>query len=189
MRAARIDAKVNVKTLNDFDLTDRGGRYQARKAGFDVPKRRAGMRSVDVDALIDKSGYCWEWLGAKNQWGYGRFTRDYKQIMAHRDVYERVNGVIPAGGVLMHKCDNPGCVNPDHLEVGTHSLNQADKTLKGRQAKGEQKGQSILTEAQVLEIRSKYRPRLVTYAMLAHEYGVSRDTLQKAVRGIYWKHL
>ena len=89
----------------------------------------------------------------------------------------------------MHACDNTRCCNPKHLLIGTHVDNQADKYKKNRQAKGEKNGQSLLSDVQVLQAREKYKPRLVTYKMLAKEYGVCKDTMQKAIRGIYWKHI
>jgi hypothetical protein len=89
----------------------------------------------------------------------------------------------------MHICDNPACCNPNHIVLGTHADNQKDKFEKNRQAKGEKNGFSLLTNEQVLEARKKYKPRLVTYKMLAKEYGVCKDTMQKAIRGINWKHL
>ena len=65
----------------------------------------------------------------------------------------------------------------------------SDKYKKNRQAKGEKNGQSLLTANQVIEARKKYKPRIVTYEILAKEYGVCKDTMQKAIRGIYWRHL
>lgn len=110
-------------------------------------------------------------------------------IRAHRYVLEHVQGLNIDGKVVLHTCDNPACCNPDHLVVGTHVDNQADKTAKDRQAKGERNGSSVLTEQQVKDMRKKYKFRFCTYKMLAEEYGVSKDTVQKAVRGIYWKHI
>lgn len=179
MRAARVD---------DFDLSTREGRYQARKAGFDVPKRKPGPPQVDVMALVRIGAGCWEWQGAVNCDGYGTFTRQYRRVMAHRAVWEAFNGRKP-GPVLMHTCDNPRCCNPVHLVEGTHKTNQADKFEKGRQAKGSRVGTAVLTESQVLEMRRRYVPRVCTYEMLAAEFGVHRDTVQKAVRGKLWRHL
>lgn len=178
-----------MKKLTDFDLSTRSGRFRARKAGFDVPKRKAGMKPVDVESLIDKNGECWEWLGKKDRCGYGTFGKNYKGVKAHREMYERHYGKIPEGSILLHSCDNPGCVNPSHLSIGTHQDNQRDKFEKDRQAKGETVGSSKLTEKQVIEMREMYSFRKCTYKDLALKYGVSKDTVQKAVRGIYWRHL
>lgn len=180
---------MTMKKITDFDLSNKYARYAARKAGFDVPMVRRGPKPPELDSLIDKSGDCWEWLGKKNQWGYGKLSRNGKTMLAHREVYERENGPLPSGTVLMHKCDNPACVNPSHLAIGSHVLNQADKVSKDRQAKGERISSAKLSEEDVCDIRKLYQPRVVTYRMLADEYGVSKDTIQKAIRGINWKHL
>jgi hypothetical protein len=179
-----------MKTIEDFDLMTRSGRYQARKYGLDVPKQKPGPKPNDFWSLIDKKSEdeCWNWLGAVNQWGYGRYCNNGAH-MAHRFAYEIIYGVSIEGFVAMHKCDNPRCCNVKHLEIGTHADNQGDKVKKNRQAKGEQQGTSKLTEKQVKQAREKYKPKIVTYKMLAKEYGVCKDTMQKAIRGIYWKHL
>lgn len=150
---------------------------------------KPGPKRKDFYFYVDKSGDCWNWIGTKNQWGYGRFTRNYKQVFAHREAYEMEFGKLEPGSVVLHKCDNPGCVRPDHLFLGSHSSNQADKVSKNRQAKGSKIGSSVLKEGQVIEIRKKYSFRKVAYKDLAVEYGVCKDTIQKAVRGINWGHL
>ncbi len=143
-------------------------------------------KKVDVKQIDE----CWNWIGAVNKDGYGRARFQGKSIYVHRLslIYQEPN--LDFGKkVVMHICDNPRCCNPKHLLLGTHADNQADKFKKQRQAKGEKNGQSLLTEEQVKEARSKYIPKVVTYKMLAKEYGVCKDTMQKAIRGIYWSHI
>ena len=139
---------------------------------------------------VKKNDQCWNWLGSVNKDGYGRARFQGKLIYVHRLslIYQEPNIDLDKK-VVMHICDNPKCCNPKHLLIGTHADNQTDKFKKQRQAKGEKNGQSLLTEEQVKEARNKYKPKLVTYKMLANEYGVCKDTMQKAIRGIYWKHL
>jgi hypothetical protein len=139
---------------------------------------------------VKKNDECWDWLGAVNKDGYGRPRFQGKLIYAHRLslIYQEPN-INFDKKVVMHICDNPKCCNPKHLLLGTHADNQADKFKKQRQAKGEKNGQSLLTEEQVKEARSKYIPKVMTYKMLAEEYGVCKDTMQKAIRGIYWNHI
>ena len=133
---------------------------------------------------------CWEWNGSVNKDGYGRPRFQGELIYAHRLALTYATPNLDlTGKVVMHACDNTRCCNPKHLLIGTHVDNQADKYKKNRQAKGEKNGQSLLNDVQVLQAREKYKPRLVTYKMLAKEYGVCKDTMQKAIRGIYWKHI
>jgi hypothetical protein len=172
-----------------FDLTTREGRYHARRAGLDVPMRKRGRKPKAFDSLIQRGEGCWLWVGGKNRDGYGTYYVDGLRKMAHRHAWELVNGPIPSGMVLLHECDQPACCNPAHLRVGTHAENIADKVQKSRQAKGERTAQSVLTTEQVLEMRRLYKFRVVTYKMLAVQFGVCKDTVQKAIRGINWGHL
>jgi len=151
---------------------------------------------------VDKSGECWPWTGYKNQCGYGVTYKRNKHVLAHRLAWEIVHGAIPNGMQVLHKCDNPRCCNPAHLFLGTHKDNMEDMTRKGRRVRGEQLRLSIknpprgercartkLTSAQVLEIRRRYRPRVVSVSMLAKEFGINRSAIWKIVRGQRWRHL
>lgn len=82
---------------------------------------------------IDESG-CWIWTAGRNKLGYGRFglPGQYKTVQAHRFAYEQFYGPIPEGMFVCHHCDNPPCVNPEHLFVGTHVDNMKDMWSKGR---------------------------------------------------------
>lgn len=80
---------------------------------------------------------CWEWKRATNSMGYGVLTVNYRTAYAHRLAWEMENGPIPDGALVLHRCDNPRCVRPDHLFLGTHADNMADMTAKGRHRYGE----------------------------------------------------
>ena len=138
---------------------------------------------------------CWEWVGSKRN-GYGRMmigsrtdgTR--KSVSTHRLSYELHYGEIPQGMEICHKCDNPCCINPDHLFVGTRQDNTDDRERKGRNnpPKGEKNAKAKLTEKDVLDIRKKRAARK-SFGKLAKEYGVCKKTIQNAVSGKSWGFL
>lgn len=82
--------------------------------------------------IIKRDTKCWEWQGAKTRTGYGRMKVKGQAWMAHRYMYTLSKGEIPEGLVVMHKCDNPCCINPEHLTVGTQKDNMEDCKRKGR---------------------------------------------------------
>lgn len=135
---------------------------------------------------------CWVWLGAKRCGGYGQVLARGKKRGAHRESYEAENGEGCAEGlVVRHKCDNPPCVNPDHLEIGTVADNNRDMTDRGRRAKGEDNGSCKLTERDAREIVAIYVPRSPTHNQkaLANRFGVSQTQIGKIVRGERWAHI
>ena len=139
------------------------------------------FEKVDVKGKYD----CWEWKAFKFK-GYGRFYLNGKKY-AHRASWELHNGQIPQGMCVLHLCDNPGCVNPAHLFLGTQLDNIKDRDKKSRQAKGVLIGGSKLTQKQVSEIRSKYIPWKYTLNMLANEYRVSSRHIFNIVNNKKWK--
>lgn len=132
---------------------------------------------------------CVLWLGKRDRKGYGRLKRGGKrrQVFAHRVAYELANGPIPHGMCVLHRCDNPSCVNPVHLFLGTVTDNDADKLAKGRQAKGETLSDK-LTNRKVGEIRQRYAVGDITQQALADAYGVSQTLIGMIVRRAIWKH-
>ena len=125
----------------------------------------------------------------KDKDGYAIFKKDGKAMKIHRHIYEECFGEIPKGMIVRHKCDNPSCINPEHLEIGTHQDNSNDKVSRGRHkgGKGETHGMAKLTKELVEEIRNKYIPYKVMQKDLAIEYGVSKRTIQAIVRKEIWK--
>lgn len=119
--------------------------------------------------------------------GYGQISVNSKMEMSHRVAYELYVGEIPEGLHILHSCDEPACVNPDHLRVGTQQENIDDRTNKDRAAKGENNGRSKLTEADVLEIRAMYPAE--NKSAIARKYRVSPPTINQIVRRVTWRHL
>lgn len=103
------------------------------------------------------------------------------------------NGSIPKGLLVLHQCDNPTCVNPKHLFLGTHQDNTNDMYSKERgpcnPAKGEKHWQAKLTNSQVLKIRRLYMQGGVSYSQLASRYGVVKQTIHRVVKRKLWSHV
>ena len=152
--------------------------------------------AIKQRAKINPVTGCWEWIGTKRN-GYGRTmtgsrtdgTR--KSISAHRLSYQLFKGNIPQGCVVCHKCDNPCCINPDHLFAGTVQENVSDRERKGRNKppKGACNGRAKLSEKDVLAARTERIDRGTSYQALAKKYGVAKKTIMDAVKGVNWKHL
>jgi hypothetical protein len=134
---------------------------------------------------------CWEWTGPVDQDGYGIFTavvNDVKYARAHRFSWAfHTLSPIPKGMMVCHSCDNPRCVSPAHLWLGSCLDNHADMDSKGRRfnARGEDHGSSLLTEGQVREILADSRP----YAEIAHAYSVKMTTISSIKNRVSWAHI
>lgn len=155
-----------------------------------VPKMTAIERFWSKVAVTKNHDDCWLWQAGLTHSGYGQFSlggRKGKHIPAHRYSYTIANGEIPSGLFVCHRCDNPLCVNPNHLFVGTHVDNVQDMVSKGRQQKAERHGNRKLTVKQVQCIRDRYAQGGITLKELGDEFGVSEATISLTVRRIHWK--
>lgn len=130
---------------------------------------------------------CWHWTGSCNNKGYGRIQINKKNIAAHRLSWKIHFGMIPKDLCVLHTCDNPKCVNPNHLFLGTSEDNIKDKVDKNRQAKGENIGISKLTMNQVKEIRilkGKFSQRKI-----AKMFSVAYSTIAYIHKNKTWRHI
>ena len=137
---------------------------------------------------VEKTDGCWWWRAGKTSRGYGVFYIQPKQpVYAHRYVYQLVTGVDPGDLHVLHECDNPSCVRPEHLFLGTHQDNMADMYAKGRRtpATGERASGARLTWDQVREIR-RLLPT-VTVSALAQQFNVDRHTIRIIRDNKSWK--
>ena len=148
------------------------------------PKKR-------FEKAVKKTKSCWLWKQCKDRWGYGHFKLGKKTCQAHRVSYFFYVGNIPKGMCVLHNCDNPACVNPKHLFIGTNLDNVRDRERKGRgdSGRGEDSGSARLTNKQVLEIRKRYIPYQLSSEKLAKEYGVKKRAIQKVILRRTWKHI
>jgi hypothetical protein len=129
---------------------------------------------------------CWIWTAkAKDSGGYGLFYLDYKNKKAHRVSYELFKGPIPDGMHILHSCDNPACVNPDHLRAGTVKENMQDREARGRRdVRGEQIGTSKLTEKEAMFVKITDAP----IKLLSEVFGISEGYLYRVRNGQSWAH-
>jgi hypothetical protein len=131
---------------------------------------------------------CWPWLGGADNHGYGLFYVAGKTLLAARVSYALYAEPIPDGLVIRHKCDNPICVNPKHLETGTKNDNSKDMVYRNRSQKGEAHAQAKLSEKDVSEIR-KLRISGMTCESISQLYGVSQSQISHITNRKSWKHI
>lgn len=143
-------------------------------------------------AKIQKTSSCWHWVGPIRPNGYGQIQEGGKgsrNVSAHRLSYELHKGKIPDGMVVMHSCDNPACVNPDHLSVGTYKDNTHDMIAKGRKRtvapKGTGNGKAKLNDDLVRYIRQSDKKA----ASIARELGLSENCIRGVLSGRTWSHV
>ena len=155
-------------------------------------------------AKVQKTPDCWLWTASKRHKGYGAFcwyNKDGKYVQggAHRFAYQLLVGPIPTGMFVLHKCDTPACVNPEHLFIGTSQDNVDDMMRKGRHVaggtytygeykRGMQHWNSKLTPEAVRDIRDSYHGRGISMQKIADTYGVAISCVSKVVNKKLWAH-
>lgn len=172
---------------------------------------RAGTPEERFWARVEKTDECWLWTAYRLRSGYGWLRVNKVGWLAHRRSWALCNGSIPDGLFVLHRCDNPSCVRPDHLFLGTHQDNMTDMATKGRGAHGEGHGMrkhperhpsvtvperlargervntARLTRGQVDEIRALHAAGGVTAKALGERFGVTPSNISQIVRGRTWR--
>lgn len=132
---------------------------------------------------------CIEWTGSSDARGYGQMRINRKAVKAHRYAWERINGPIENGLLIRHKCDNPKCVNINHLELGTHKDNVDDMDKRGRRVNNQPKGSdchaSKISESDVRKIIVDPRRQVD----IAQDYGISQAVVSKIKLRQAWRHV
>lgn len=140
---------------------------------------------------VKKTDGCWEWQATKSRNGYGTLSDGEKTVKAHRVSYELAFGPILDEKWVLHRCDNRGCVRPDHLFLGTRADNIADMMQKGRHRcasrLGDDNYNAKLTTSDVIDIRRRYQHG--KGGQLASEFGVNRALIWKIVHRKLWAHV
>lgn len=155
-----------------------------------VQKQHHGLSVKERFALYARQcDGCWEWTGQRDPRGYGRMHVDGRPMLAHRVAYLVTYGSIPPGMAVLHKCDTPKCVNPEHLFLGTQADNVRDMHNKGRALKRGMKGSehpmSKLTEQDVRAIR-----KAEGFARdIAAVYGISPTQVYDIRHRRSWAHI
>lgn len=138
---------------------------------------------------------CWPWTGTTNGVGYGIFTALGHKFYAHRQAYAEASGTIPEDMIVRHRCDNPICCNPSHLEIGTMADNSQDAVKRGRFSgrngpKGEGHGMALLSAQEVAEMRRRFDPnKRGQIAAAARAYNMSKSHTARILRGKSWASL
>lgn len=162
-------------------------------------------------ASVKKSTGCWIWTGLRNKKGYGSIAvwlgpSKRAMVLAHRWSWEHHVGKIPEGSCVLHRCDVPSCVRPEHLFLGSRTDNNKDMSDKGRRrsASGDANGRrkhpdnwpkgeaitgSKLSEEEVRRVRAEYVDGSTSFVKLGKKYGVGRTTVENIVKGRKWKHV
>ena len=161
---------------------------------FSYTKQPITKKELRAKSILDNKTGCWIWSGCRDKDGYGIIRRHKKDWKAHRVSMFIFNDILLSeftdgvNNLVCHTCDNPSCLNPDHLFLGTPKANKSDSVYKGRHAHGISQWQSVLNEEQVKSIRDA-REYGDTYKDIAERFGVGKSTVFSVCARQTWKHV
>lgn len=154
-----------------------------------MSRSQTAEQRFDSRYAADPKTGCWNWTAGKGGGGYGQLRVHARMTLAHRYSFERFNGPIPSRALVCHHCDNPSCVNPEHLFAGTQQDNMADMHAKGRngQPRGERSGRTKLRTADVVAINKLIGTH--SNRKIAQMCGSTSGTVSNIARGKTWAWL
>jgi hypothetical protein len=142
---------------------------------------------------VDKTSTCWFWEGKKDKRGYGKLALEpgvtHREISAHRLSYQIHYGMFESSLFVCRQCDNPACVNPEHLFLGTNQDNVNDKVSKNRQLKGSQIHNSKLVEDDIIRIRHLWFVEKCPQSKIAEMFGIGAKAVSKIVTNKRWTYV
>lgn len=177
--------------VQPWQLAKGAGIFCSRRCAFaNRPARPPADRFWEKVAKGEGDA-CWLWMGSRDKNGYGRIStkRGQNPVLVTRFSWELHNGPIGPGLGVLHRCDNPPCVRPDHLFLGDQKANMRDCSEKDRTTRGERQPTSILTAPQVLEIRRRFDGKRGAMVRLGREFGVSWQNIADIVHRRTWAWL
>ncbi len=175
------------KKRKSVNLTEQQNRHFSKfienNHNHDIDLVKLFFSSVNI-----KEGDHWIWSGAKDKDGYGNLYYHGSHMLAHRLSYILHYNIDPNELYVLHKCNNPRCVNPNHLFLGTQKDNMKHMFESGRSKpnKGENNGRSVVTWPVVRQIREEYIKYRIPYVELAKKYGISKSEISYIVRNEHW---
>ena len=136
------------------------------------------------------SDECWEWTASRDHNGYGKLNiGNRRHAKASRIAYELFCDRIPRSKMVLHHCDNPGCVNPGHLYLGTPKENARDRDVRGRTSVGSKHPGAILSESDVVALRAMRDTTGLPFKAIGKDFGVSGEQARRICRRLKWRHL
>ena len=138
-------------------------------------------RNKKIEWIEDKNGCFICTSHKKDKNGYPRIRDRYKNVGVHKYIYEECYGEIPSGMIIRHKCDNPNCINPEHLELGSYADNSRDMVERGRSCKGSKNGRAKLSENDIEKIL-RARELDLQETEIAYIFGVDRVQINRILK-------
>jgi len=183
-------ADMICKQCGESFKPNRGRRHYCSRACYRAAmlEERGKRLTERFWSKVDKRGpdECWEWKPTLNTDRYCTFSIQGRSYKAHRIAYQLAIGDIPSGLCVCHSCDNPVCVNPAHLWLGTHAENMADMMRKGRQKTWDKDPNTKLTPDDVRAIHRSYRRGLVSMREVGERFGIAARTVSNILSGHEW---